>query len=416
VELQTKPIQHSRIIAASPIYYGWIILLAGTFGMAMTTPGQTVGVSAFLDSMIADLNLSRSVVSLFYAIGTLCGSFTLPFVGQFIDRYGPRRAVVIISSLFALACVWMGSIWNSGTLLVGFILIRGLGQGALGLVSLYVVNVWFVKRRGAVLGMSGVGIALASSIFPLLIEFLITTVGWRSGYKLLGLLVACTILPIGALLYRGRPELYGLLPDSNRPINPEDTTVEQHFTLAQARSTLTFWLFAMGNLSVAALVTGLVFHHYSIMDTSGVDRPIAALMFVPFGIVMAGANLLTGILVDRVSPRLLLGVTMGLLSLALLTATRVHTTEAMLLYGSLLGFMQGMSIALQAVVYAHYFGRLHLGSINGLATTIAIAGTAFGPILFALGFDRFGSYAPVLVGAIVLPVSVILGTVSAAAE
>jgi predicted MFS family arabinose efflux permease len=257
--------------------------------------------------------------------------------------------------------------------------------------------------------MSGVGIALASSFFPLLIEFLITTVGWRSGYKLLGLLVACTILPIGAVLYRGRPELYGLLPDSNRPINPEDTTVEQHFTLAQARSTLTFWLFAMSNLSVAALVTGLVFHHYSIMDTSGVDRPIAALIFVPFGIVMAGANLFTGILVDRVSPRLLLGVTMSLLSLALLMATRVYTTEAMLLYGSLLGFMQGMSIALQAVVYAHYFGRLHLGSINGLATTIAIAGTAFGPILFALGFDYFGSYAPVLMGAIGLPVSVMLG-------
>jgi len=32
--------------------------------MLMTTPGQTVGVSVFLDKIIADLGLSRSAVSL----------------------------------------------------------------------------------------------------------------------------------------------------------------------------------------------------------------------------------------------------------------------------------------------------------------------------------------------------------------
>lgn len=96
------------MIAASPIYYGWLILAAGTFGMAMTTPGQTVGVSVFIDGIIADLQVSRSTVSLMYAVGTLCGSFALPFVGRFIDRRGPRLAVSIIAILFALACVWMG--------------------------------------------------------------------------------------------------------------------------------------------------------------------------------------------------------------------------------------------------------------------------------------------------------------------
>ena len=38
-------LRRSRAIEASPVYYGWVVLAAATLGMAMTTPGQTTGVS-----------------------------------------------------------------------------------------------------------------------------------------------------------------------------------------------------------------------------------------------------------------------------------------------------------------------------------------------------------------------------------
>lgn len=401
--------QYSRVIAASPIYYGWVILLAGTFGMAMTTPGQTIGVSIFIDGIIADLELSRSVVSLLYAVGTLGGSFVLPFVGRFIDQHGPRVAVVIIAGSFALACVWMGFVQGLIPLLIGFVLIRGLGQGSLGLVSLYVISIWFVQRRGFVIGLAGVGFALANSIFPPFIEFLISQVGWRSAYILIGGMVATTILPIGALFYREHPEKYGLLPDGLASPGPTQISCsESNYTLAQARRTPAFWLFSCGSLCVAALGTGLIFHHYSIMSSSGVDRTTAALMYIPLGIVMAGGNLITGILLDRVPPRFLLSTVQLLLCLSLLFATQVVGMMGMMLYGSLLGLMQGMNTALQAGVYAYYFGRQHLGAINGLATTIAVAGTAFGPVLLAFGFEQFGSYTAVLLLSTIPPLGIAL--------
>lgn len=401
--------QYSRVIAASPIYYGWVILLAGTFGMAMTTPGQTIGVSIFIDGIIADLELSRSVVSLLYALGTLGGSFVLPFVGRFIDQHGPRIAVVIIASSFALACVWMGFVQGLIPLLIGFVLIRGLGQGSLSLVSLHVISIWFVQQRGFVIGLAGIGFALANSIFPPFIEFLMNQVGWRSAYILLGGMVAATILPIGGLLFRERPEKYGLLPDGLASFNPAKIRrCEINYTLAQARRTTTFWLFSAGSLCVAALGTGLIFHHYSIMLSSGIDRPTAALMYIPLGMVMAGANLSTGILLDRVPPCFLLSAVQLLLCFALLMATQVAGITGMILYGSLLGLMQGMNTALQAGVYAYYFGRQHLGAINGLATTIAVAGTAFGPVLLALGFERFGNYTAVLLLSIIAPLGITL--------
>lgn len=401
---ETSSPQRSWVVEHAPFYYGWVILLAGTFGIMMTTPGQTVGVSVFLDKIITDLGLPRATVSLLYTIGTLIGSFSLPFVGRFIDRRGPRLAVILIASLFALACVWMGFVNGLVMLLVGFILIRGLGQGALGLVSLYIINIWFVRRRGLAIGLSGLGMALATSFFPLLIEFLLAEFGWRTAYMLLGGLVASTILPVGAWLFRAHPERFGLYPDG--VAHPDDAPAEVSYTLAEARGTLTFWLFAAGSVCVSALGTGLIFHHYDIMAASGVARVVAATMFIPFGLVMAGSNLVTGVLVDRLPPRFLLSAMLLLLCGALSLAPQVGGPQLMLAYGALFGILQGMQGAIQGSVYAHYFGREHIGSIKGFVTTLSVAGTAFGPLLFALGLEAFGGYAPALLLCATLPFSV----------
>ena len=401
--LQAEP-QRSWVVEHAPFYYGWVVLLAGTFGIMMTTPGQTVGVSVFLDKIIADLGLPRATVSLLYTVGTLIGSFSLPFVGRFIDRRGPRLAVVLIASLFALACVWMGFVSALVTLLIGFILIRGLGQGALSLVSLYVINIWFVRRRGLAVGLSGLGMALATSFFPLLIEFLLEQFGWRTAYMLLGGLVALTILPVGAWLFRAHPERFGLQPDGMA--QPDDAPAEVSYSLAEARRTLTFWLFALGSVCVSALGTGLIFHHYDIMAARDITRVVAATMFVPFGLVMAGSNLVTGVLVDRLRPRFLLSAMLLLLCGALALAPQVSGPQTMLAYGSLFGLLQGMQGAIQGSVYAHYFGREHIGSIKGFVTTLSVAGTAFGPFLFALGLEVLGSYVPTLLLCALLPLAV----------
>jgi hypothetical protein len=73
------PELQSKFVSRSPIYYGWFVVLAGTLGAMMTTPGQTVGISIFLDPIIADLGLTRSGALTLYLVGTLLGSLFLPF-------------------------------------------------------------------------------------------------------------------------------------------------------------------------------------------------------------------------------------------------------------------------------------------------------------------------------------------------
>ena len=401
----------SRVIERTPFFYGWVVLAAGTFGMMMTTPGQTLGVSVFLDRIIADLGVSRSLVSLLYTVGTVTGSFLLPFVGRFIDRRGPRMAVVLIAGFFALACGYMGLVGNLAMLLIGFVLIRGLGQGSLSLVSQHVVNLWFVRRRGLAVGLTGLGMAAATAFFPMIIQGLIGAYGWRHAYALLGLLVALTILPVGALLFRSRPEAYGMTPDGGRLGAPRAAPVaEASYTLAEARRTRTFWIFVAGNTLVSALTTGLVFHHFSIMAADGLSRGLAAQVFVPFGAMTAASNVLAGALMDRMPPRFLLAG-MLLAQAGTLVLAALLTPGMVLLYGAVLGATMGIKGGVQGAVYAYYFGRTHLGAVKGTASTIGVAGTAVGPLLFALTEAASGSYVPVLLGSAVA--AVLLALVSA---
>ena len=172
----------------------------------MTSPGQTYAFSAFLDHFIADLGLSRSLVSTLYTGGTLAASFVLPYVGRQFDQRGARVMMAIVTLLFGLACIYMSFVRNALMLAVGFFLLRQLGQGSLSLVSKSVINLWWVRKRGLVIGIGGIAGALLSGLFPYIINALIPLYGWRTTYAILGGVLLLFMLPIGWLLVRNRPE------------------------------------------------------------------------------------------------------------------------------------------------------------------------------------------------------------------
>lgn len=162
--------------------------------------------------------------------------------------------------------------------------------------------------------------------------------------------------------------------DGGRAADAADPPVERTYTAVQARQTLTFWLFVVGMFMGSMLSTGLVFHHYSILAEGGLDRLDAAMAFVYFGLASSSSNLATGALLGRIAPRHLLAV------------------------------------SLQGNVFAHYFGRRHLGSVKGMVTTLMVVGSALGPLVLGLGYDAFGDYRLVLLGSAV-PVAILAAVV-----
>jgi sugar phosphate permease len=406
--------QDQDLVRRFPFYYGWIILAVGTLGMILTSPGQTYVVSIFIERFIADLGLSRSLVSTLYTIGTLTGSLTLTFWGHQIDRRGPRVMMGVIAGLLGLACIYMGSVQNAVMLGAGFVLIRMLGQGALGMVSLNVINQWWVRRRGTVVGLSGVVSAvLGMGLFPNLVNALVGGLGWRATYPILGVSQLLLTLPLALVFVRRRPEAYGLRPDGDLPAvgaGGSATPAEVNWTLREALRTPAFWVIALGVASVAMFGTGLYFHLVSIFADNGLSQDIAAAVYVPISLTMALTRLGGGFLTDRVPVRVLMAVALLLMTLALVLTPLVGSFEMALVYGVVMGIKGGLTQLVSSVVWADYFGRRHLGSIAGAASTIGSAGSALGPLPLGVARDLLGSYTLALLICAVVPL--VLGAAS----
>ena len=405
---EPRPRRHSRLVNASPVYYGWVILAVGATGVVLSSPGQTYAFSPFLDHFIHDLGLSRSLVSTLYTMGTLAASFVLPFVGRRFDRHGARLLITLISLLLGLACIYMSLVRTAVMLGIGFFLMRQLGQGSLSLVSRNVVNLWWVRKRGRMMGLMGVIGALFGGLFPYFINTLIAHYGWRWTYVILGLVVIGVMVPVGCIFTRNHPEDHGLHPDGEAPgdVGGAQRTgrpLEINWTLAQVLRCRAFWVTATAMSCLAMLNTGLYFHIFSFFQDSGLSSTVAAFVFVPIAATSAGMQLGAGLLVGRVHPRMLLSVALLLNAVILVAATRLTSIPAAYAFGVGWGIQSGIEGLVLGVIFANYFGRRHLGAIAGVASTIQVAASALGPMPIGIARDLLGSYQTVLTGSAIVP-------------
>lgn len=120
---------------------------------------------------------------------------------------------------------------------------------------------------------------------------------------------------------------------------------------------------------------------------------MVALTILPLGALVF--RLGTGALIGRVPPRFLLSAMLFLLGIGLVMAGRLGGEASVWLYGGIVGIRGGMYGSLEGNVFAHYFGRTHIGAIRGQVVTAMVVGSALGPLLFAFGHDLTGSYTAV---------------------
>ncbi|WP_167358294.1 MFS transporter [Bradyrhizobium stylosanthis] len=379
-----------------------MILLAGTFGSFMTLPGQTAGVSVFIDPIIAELDISRTTVSVAYTTGTLAGVLPAPIIGRWIDRRGPRIAATIIVAGLAAACLYMAVVQSASMLFLGFALLRGAAIGGLSLVSQHIVNLWFVHRRGIAAAAGSIGLATGSMAFPPIFNWLIGNYGWRAAYVSVAALITVTMLPVAMSLFRDRPEKYGMTVDAGLPAIIKATAEEPSFTRAEALRTGAFWLLCAIGFLTNAVGTALLLNHFSIMGAMNVDRSQAVSVLIAYATVQAALTLGTGAMLDRYEPRRLVPFAMILLALTSSLPIAGQGTLVGWVYAMCLGAAYGSQQAISAAGFARYFGRDHLGAIRGASFVFGISGAAFGPLPFAFSVELTGSYFAALVASLAL--------------
>ncbi|MFK3961287.1 MFS transporter [Guptibacillus hwajinpoensis] len=407
----------------SSFFYGWYIVMAAAIGVFFSGPGQTYAISVFIDYYIQDFGWGRSLVSGIYSSATLAAGLLLFVVGRLVDKHGQRRMMFIMGSLLAVACFWNSFVIGPVMLFIGFFMLRLFGQGSMTLIPNTLVPQWFVIKRGRALSFMAIGGFLSSASFPPLNTWLITTFGWESAWRILGLALIVIFLPVVFFIVKNKPEDIGLLPDNaiskkrlaqRREEKMEEEEQEEGFetnwTVKEAMRTRAFW-FILFCVSIPALVnTGLTFHLFSILGEQGVPGSTAAIMLSIMAIVGFPVTMASGFILERVNVHIVLGLSFIGQMVFILLLTQVHTYVLAIVFAVLWGIIGGIERITLNIIWPNYFGREHLGSIKGIATTTMVIGSAFGPLPFGIAFDVFGGYTEILLIILIFP---ILGTIAA---
>ena len=74
-----------------------------------------------------------------------------------------------------------------------------------------------------------------------------------------------------------------------------------------------------------------------------------------------------------------------------------------LIYAVIFGINNAFNMTLFGYLWPRYFGRRHIGSIQGTGQMIGVVGASIGPIPLGIAFDLLGDYELTLIGLAILP-------------
>ncbi len=198
--------------AASPrFHYAWIILAACCLMQSAITGVVQNGRGIFYVPVCTELGIETSaftLYSLFHGIGSfLC----LPLTARFYNRVHPRIALSLAAAVFCGTTALMGSFSTLPAFYtLGFL--QGVGGSLLVFfVCPILINNWFKAHYGFAMGLYAAFSGLAGVVVNPLLSAVIESAGWRTGYRVQGLLAFALALPAALLIRSRQPEEAGLM-------------------------------------------------------------------------------------------------------------------------------------------------------------------------------------------------------------
>lgn len=374
-------------------FYGWIIVGIANIGIFSSGPGQSHTFSVFVEPISQDLELSSASIASAYGLATLIAAFLLPYMGKIIDKYGARVSLIIISIILGISCIFFGAASNFLMLTVGFGFLRFFGQGSLMLGCANLVSQWFDSKRGFAMSLMALGFGMSMAIHPPVSQFLIDQYGWKYAWIILGISTWIIMVPALFILAWNNPENIGLKPDGVKKSNLKNDEVEaiEGLNLTEASKENSFYILAAMWFGMAMLVTTLHFYQVTILTNQGITTEFAASLFTVSAFAMVVFMPLVGKFFDNFPTKYVLATGLLINSISLISITYSSSDAYSLFYAVSFGINNAFSMTMFGYIWPRYFGRKHLGSIQGTGQMIGVIGASLGPLPVGFAIDYLGS-------------------------
>jgi MFS family permease len=377
-----------------PFYYGWVNLVLAALAMTATFPGRTNGLAMINKPMQADLHIGDIFHGALNFWSVILGAALCWPIGRLLDRIGTRPVLTTVVVALGSVVLWMSRVRGPAELFATMTLSRGLGQGALSVVSMAVVGKWFRRRLGPAMGAYSFLLAVGFVAVTLRVGAVVEAQGWRPAWVEVGWGLLLGVAPLSVLLVRSTPEGSGLAdPRELAPGAADEATTDGARLWAAVRSPA-FWVLTLAASLFNMIFSAFTFFSESVLEAQGFGdkSTFTSLMAVLMASGLA-ANLLAGALSQPRRLGRLLAVGMVLLAVALLLFPRVSTVAAVVAFTAALGVSGGIVTVVFFTVYGALFGRRFLGQIQGVAQGLTVFASALGPLLLAATRDWSGSHA-----------------------
>jgi MFS family permease len=381
---------------ALPFYYGWVHVFIAALAMVGTLPGRTQGLGLITEPLLRDLQIDRVHFARMNLWATLIGALFSIGVGRFIDRFGSR--IVLTTVAVSLACVVLGTsaVGSVAAIAILITLTRGLGQSALSVVSITMVGQWFVRRLNLAMAVYTIALSIGFMVAFPLIGAIVLANGWRRAWWIVGVVLLVGLAPLALLLVRRSPESVSIDPEGElQPQLDTPSDVTRDYTLREALSTPSFWIFGISSAIYGLIASGIALFNESILAERRFDAATYHRSLVIVALTSLVGNFFGGWIASKWKMNRLLALAMVLLAGSLAALPQVSTQAHVAIYAAVMGLAGGFVIVIFFSFWSAAYGRKHLGKIQGVAQSLTVIASALGPLLLAETVSRTGSYASI---------------------
>ncbi len=347
-----------------------------------------------LPTVQSEFGVARADASLPYTMTMIGFGIGGVFIGKLADRFGV--ALPVIAGATMLSIGYAMSAWSAT--IAEFSLVQGIliGFGTLATFAPLMADtsLWFVKRRGAAVGMIASGNYLAGAVWPPIVQHFVHSAGWRDTHLAIALFCLVTMVPLALIFLRRRA------PEITPAVAAESATAPGYRPLGLAPGTLQLLLVVAGVSCCVAMAMPQV-HLVAYCSDLGYGAARGAEMLslmLACGIV---SRLAFGWISDHIGGLRMLLLGSFLQAVALLLYLPFDGLVSLYLVSALFGLFQGGIVPSYAIIVREYFSPKEAGSRVGIVMMATLFGMAFGGWMSCAIFDSTGSYQVAFVHGIV---------------
>lgn len=393
------------------LHFGYLVVVALVLTSFMPLSFGLSCAGIFYPPLSEALGVEKGVLSYYISVLWVAALVALPFMGRLLDGKDARACLTGAVAIVVAAFVWLSftrSLWQFYVAAAAM----GVAVGMLlFLAPSTLINRWFAKRAGAMLGIcmafTGVGGMVWSTIGGLLID----AIGWSATYLVFAALSALT-LPVTLFMVASRPSDKGLKPVGWQPGDEalegasaaQAAPVAQGIPAAQAFKTPVFYLILLMcfTLNIAMAVYFLIPSYATTLEI-GVVMPL--LGATASSVAMAGqtaSKLVLGAIGERIPhASTLVALGCGIAGSALFA---FMSGSIPVFYASalLFGVYYGITNVMMPLFTRRAFGDAEYAQIYSRVSMVASISNVIGGFVWGTLVSITGSYVVMFVGAIAL--------------